>query len=223
MKRQEQVLVTINRPSIHWGATDYFHIEANGNEAWMDEVIAGASFVDRWLAEQDSSILQLIPYVAMIAPDGKVFSYQRKGGGEGRLDGKHSVGIGGHINPVDTGSKEGKAPLDITWQTVTEAAVREVTEEIVADPDYVRANIKQVGILYTPNCQDFDKSKPGPTVHEVHLGIVYILPLLNNAVQVKEEDHLINYKWVGNPSDVTKYENWSQLVLGSIDKIRGLL
>ena len=59
-----------------------------------------------WLArtddlEHDSSWLQLIPY-GVIVRNGRVLAYVRaKAGSEGRLHGKASVGIGGHVNPCD--------------------------------------------------------------------------------------------------------------------------
>ena len=59
-------------------------------------------FMDRGEAEDDPSHKQLIPY-ALFHYKGKFLNYQRgKSGGEARLHAKRSLGIGGHINPVDT-------------------------------------------------------------------------------------------------------------------------
>src|SRR5450432_1186674 len=61
-----------------------------------------ASFRPRSEVETDPSWLQLIPYV-VLQHHGRIFHYTRgKSGGEQRLHAKRSIGIGGHINPVDT-------------------------------------------------------------------------------------------------------------------------
>ncbi|GAF85092.1 unnamed protein product, partial [marine sediment metagenome] len=58
-------------------------------------------FLPRSQAEADPTYKQLIPYVIM-ACDGKYLSYVRgTRAGERRLVGNRSIGIGGHINPVD--------------------------------------------------------------------------------------------------------------------------
>src|SRR5438045_9654437 len=58
-------------------------------------------YLPRSAAEQDRRYKQLIPYVLIICND-KILRYRRgKGGGEKRLHGLFSVGIGGHIADVD--------------------------------------------------------------------------------------------------------------------------
>ena len=52
-------------------------------------------YLPRDEAEADPSFKQLIPYL-VIRHDGKVFHYQRRGGGEKRLA-RGSIGLGGHI------------------------------------------------------------------------------------------------------------------------------
>jgi len=222
MSKQEQVLVTVNQPSIHWSTGDYIHIDENINEAWMEEVLSRGQFVDRWLAEEDKTIVQIIPYVVVLSPDLKIFSYQRKGGGEGRLEGKHSIGIGGHINPIDKRKKTVNGQEVLRQETIIEGACREVIEELVLDYKYVRKHIRQIGVMYTPNCQDFDKSKPGPSVHEVHLAVIFGMQLQSYDVPVREEDHIINYKFVDKPTNLEKYENWSQEVWKNAEKIKSL-
>ena len=221
-QQEEQVLITANRPSIHYSTGDYFHFQPGGNEAWIDEVLQTVQFVDRWMAEQDATTLQIIPYVILMAPDHKVFSYQRRGGGEKRLDGKHSIGVGGHVNKVDRrrvpGTKKGSK--SIGWGTVEAGALREITEETHIDPRWVKEKLRMVGTIYTPVLGEADVSKPGPTAGQVHIGIVYVLPIDSEVVMVKEEDQFANYRFVNKPSDLDKYERWSQLVFQNINIIR---
>ena len=68
-------------------------------EAILDP--ANNFFMDRAEAEEDPSHKQIIPY-AIFHHDGRYLHYTRgKSGGESRLHAQGSVGIGGHINPVD--------------------------------------------------------------------------------------------------------------------------
>lgn len=214
MKKYEKVLVIPNNKSYHYGASNYIHIENNGNEAWQQEVIKDAAFVERWMAEEDNTILQIIPYVIIFSPDGKLFAYQRKSGGEKRLEGKFSVGIGGHINPVDSTSKQ------ITWDVVLNAALREIDEEVYISPLYAKDNIKMLGVIYTPDSPDESATKVIPTVGEVHLGVLYGIKLEAPLLTVREDENMLNTRWVGEPPDITKYEYWSQLVLQNIDTLR---
>lgn len=220
-KKEEQVLVIQNKPSIHFASGDYFHFADTSLDSWIDEIMPEATFVDRWMAESDSTILQLIPYIMIFSPDKKVFSYQRKGS-EQRLVGKFSVGIGGHINPQDQRRGLGykKNTNGIGWDTVQQGAVREICEELVLDPNTVRPRLIPCGVLYTPQDDSGSESKPGPSVGQVHLGIVYALPLTTHELQVREEDAILSYKFIYKPSDITKFEKWSQLTLQKAEEIR---
>lgn len=224
MKTEEQVLVIRNKPSIHFSTGDYFHFAKDNLESWADEVVPTATFVDRWMAESDSTILQLIPYVILMSKDKKVFSYQRKGS-EQRLIDRFSIGIGGHINPLDKRKGLGykSNPQFIGWDTVLQGAIREVCEELDLESGFVRSRLKLCGSVYTPTDVGNSSDKPGPSVGQVHMGIVYVLPIEDIGIKVREEDNLINYKFIYKPSDITKFETWSQLVLQNLDDIRELI
>jgi predicted NUDIX family phosphoesterase len=66
-----------------------------------DILKAQPSLVDRAVCETDLSTVQLIPYIALVDvsnDETKYFVYTRgKASGEGRLVGKCSIGIGGHM------------------------------------------------------------------------------------------------------------------------------
>jgi predicted NUDIX family phosphoesterase len=218
----EMVFVIENKPSIHYGPEDYIHIEPGGNIAWKEEVLQSSAFVERWLAEQDKSTLQIIPYVLIYDKiTQEIFCYQRKGGGEKRLEGNYSIGIGGHVNSDDT-----DVPIDaqyfknetVTWDTVLNGAVREVSEEVMLDEDYVREHLQEIGVIYTPTDDGGNSNRPGPLVGEVHIGIIYVLPV-EYEIGVNE-DTLINPTFIRYPNNVSKYEKWSQLILSQIEELR---
>lgn len=208
-KDLEEVLVTENNPSIHYSTGDYFHYQANPSEGWKDEVITNAKFVVRWQAEQDTSILQLIPYILVIHR-GKVLSYQRKGGGEGRLEGSYSVGIGGHINNEDTIN-------DISWDIVREGAIREINEEIGIVPQKEKLNF--IGTIYTPSNVGSSKNTAMPNVGQVHIGIVYTLQLDDSEMELDFETTMLNTEFISKPLNTIKYEKWSQLILNRYNDI----
>lgn len=216
-KDLEKVLVTANNKSIHYGSGDYIHIEPGGSDSWRDEVMRNSKFVERWLAESDKTIVQIIPYIIFMDQYGKVFSYQRKGGGEDRLEGSYSVGIGGHINDTDLRSHN-ELP---DWDMVIRGAAREANEEMYVGIDYAIENLYQIGTIYTPNeITDADPiSTLTPKVGEVHIGVVFFLPISENT-QPKEADKMLNSKYLNKFPNILKYEKWSQLCIHNINLIK---
>lgn len=216
-KDLEKVLVTVNNKSIHYSSADYIHIEAGGSDSWREEVMSNSRFVERWLAESDKTILQIIPYIIFMDNNGKIFSYQRRGGGEGRLEGSYSIGIGGHINDEDL---KNKAELP-DWDMVLKGAAREANEEMYVGTDYALNNLYQVATIYTPNeLTSVDSvSNITPTVGEVHIGVVFFLPV-SEGTQPKEADKMLDHKYLTKFPNLLKYEKWSQLCIQNINVIK---
>ncbi len=155
-------------------------------------------YVERPMAEKDRTIKQLIPYV--VVRDGeRIFLMERTdAGGDARLYGKASVGVGGHLNPVD----EGQDPLDAGLR-------REWTEELDApwEPTFAL-----VGLLN-------DDSNP---VGAVHLGVVFTVEAAGRPVAVRETDKLVGrFASSGDlASSFPRMETWSQLVAAELLEIR---
>ena len=125
-------------------------------------------FMDRALAEEDPSHKQLIPYCIFRCGD-RILNYTRgKSGGESRLHAKISVGVGGHVNPVDMDG--GKTGPDAYHAAVT----REIEEELLLPEEH------QHRIIALLN----DDSNP---VGQVHLGIVHLIELKSDAVSARED------------------------------------
>ncbi|NNC89897.1 MAG: hypothetical protein HKN82_15675 [Akkermansiaceae bacterium] len=125
-------------------------------------------FMDRAAAEDDPSHKQLIPY-ALFRHEGRYLHYVRgKAGGESRLHAQGSLGIGGHINPVDTREDHlGRA-------TYMAGVAREIEEELVLEGDHPQ---RVVALLN-------DDSNP---VGQVHLGVVHLFELESAEVSAREE------------------------------------
>jgi predicted NUDIX family phosphoesterase len=125
-------------------------------------------FMDREAAEDDPSHKQLIPY-SIFHHEGHYLHYVRgASGGESRLHAKGSIGIGGHINPVDTREDHlGRA-------TYLAGVAREIEEELVLEGEHPQ---RIVALLN-------DDSNP---VGQVHLGVVHLFDLSSPKVAAREE------------------------------------
>lgn len=125
-------------------------------------------FMDRAAAEADPSHKQIIPYCMFRHGDSLLHYTRGKAGGEARLHAQRSVGIGGHINPVDMeGGKKGA--------TAYQAAVtREIEEELAITGSHEHRIIALLN----------DDTNP---VGQVHLGVVHLVDLESAAVTSRED------------------------------------
>jgi len=148
-------------------------------------------FMNRPLAEQSPAFKQLIPYV--VVRDGpQTFLMERTAaGGDPRLHRKASIGVGGHINPVDDGDDPLGAGLRREW-----------AEELVADWEPA---FRLVGLLN-------DDSNP---VGSVHLGVVFTVEADGRRIGVREHDKLtarmVDTDELRAARD--RMETWSRLVV----------
>ena len=153
-------------------------------------VQAHGAFIDRPLAEESPAYKQLIPYV--VVRDGtRTFLMERTdAGGDPRLHRKASIGVGGHLNPVDDGADPLTAGLQREW-----------AEELVADwePEF-----RLVGLLN-------DDSNP---VGSVHLGVVFTVEADGRPIAVRERDKLTGRFATVDEVRATsgRLETWSRLV-----------
>ncbi|ADH85920.1 phosphoesterase [Desulfurivibrio alkaliphilus] len=113
-------------------------------------------FIARGICEEDPSFKQLIPY-QLFSFQQRFFVYRRGGGvGEGRLAGRLSVGVGGHINREDA-----DAGGLLTAAAYRQALLRERREELV--------NSDGVSCRFVGWINDDDSP-----VGRVHLGAVHL-------------------------------------------------
>jgi predicted NUDIX family phosphoesterase len=168
------------------------------NEATLDALRTAAAvhgrYLERAVAEEDPDHKQLIPYVVVRDGD-KVFLMERTdAGGDRRLHGKASIGVGGHLNPVDDGEDALMAGLRREW-----------TEELVAGwtPDF-----RLVGMLN-------DDTNP---VGAVHLGVVFEVDAAGRPIEVRERDKLMGGFATAETVRAAwdRLETWSQLVADAI-------
>lgn len=147
------------------------------------------TYLDRPTAEQDPTHKQLIPYVVVRDGD-RVFAMERTdAGGDARLHGLVSIGVGGHLNPVDDGEDALMAGLRREW-----------AEELVADWEPA---FDLLGLL------NDDTNEVGA----VHLGVVFVVEAAGRTVDVRERDKLIG-RFVSHDEiaeSAERLETWSRL------------
>ena len=161
----EQVLVVPRQAFENVGA---FHgVRLNPEEYLQAFLQPGvARYMDRDLAEQSPQFKQIIAY-AIFRHQGRILAYARTPkGGETRLHNKMSLGIGGHINPVDG--------LTDSIATYLAGMEREIREEI-------RFSGTATQQLYAVINDDTNE------VGSVHLGIVHLFELDTEEVAPNEK------------------------------------
>lgn len=168
-------------------------------------------FVERPYAERSPHLKQVIPYTVVVLEDaerGPLVLVVRRlpQGGEQRLVGKLSIGIGGHINPVDN---------DDDQHVAESGAIRELEEELFLSGE---RRVEAIGLIN-------DDSNP---VGAVHVGLVQVLYLgANGSVRVREEDVLEGT--LVPPSELQRqleeganFETWSRMLVENLDELLSL-
>jgi predicted NUDIX family phosphoesterase len=158
---------------------------------------AHLTYLNRSAAELDRRYKQLIPYCLLLCGD-RILRYQRgKGGGEKRLHGSFSVGIGGHISEED----HGLFAKDLGYQ---DSMRRELMEEVGVDakdaPPVAAINDDSTDVGY------------------VHFGVVHLVRVPDESVAsrrigiVAPEFIPINEA----VKDRSGYESWSRFCLENL-------
>ena len=197
-KWDEQILV-VNRKELFNNEENHFYGFIEKNDEKTKKIIDKFESYEvkrRGDMEEDPSYKQLIGYVLLKdANTNEVLVYKRLvGGGEARLHGKASVGIGGHMNEV-----EGKT----IFEMLKINAARELNEEVGVSEEEALNNLHFIGLI------NDDKTEVG----QVHVGVVYECKADKSKVEVKEDDTLV-IKWmIADEAKAEKnYETWSEFL-----------
>jgi len=155
------------------------------------------TYLNRSAAENDKRYKQLIPYVLLVCND-KILRYRRgKGGGESRLHGFFSVGIGGHISEEDHQL--------FSNDPYREGMRRELMEEVAIDGDRETA----VAVI------NDDSTEVGC----VHFGVVHVMQVPDESVASRRSG-IVGPEFVPFAEAVknlSEYESWSRFCLEHLD------
>lgn len=149
--------------------------------------------------EEDTNYKQLISYCLLENENNQLLVYERlSGGGEDRLHGQSSIGVGGHMNDI--------VGADTINEVLRTNAQRELEEEVGLAPEESQ-NLQYIGFI------NDDTNEVG----EVHLGVVFKIKVNSNNVEVQETDTL-KIKWVeqGSIDNYDDFETWSSLILEAL-------
>lgn len=185
MTDEERVFV-VPRAAIP-DAVGWYGLRETDLDAFVASVEHDGRYEPRSAMEHDPSFKQIIPY--LVLRDGsRYFLMQRTTvGGDPRLHGHYSIGVGGHLNPGDGGLLGGLR--------------REWGEELVADfvPPF-----RLVALL----------NDDTTAVGAVHLGAIYVADAAGRPVAIRETDKLSGD--FAEPAAVQavrdRLETWSSLV-----------
>lgn len=206
---------------------------------------AAGRFVGRAAAEANPEWKQWIPYCVLCcgdwrpeAPDDTrgIFTFERtRGQGEARLHGARSIGLGGHVEPVDEAAAAGPNPAAVApaERFFANALWRELGEELgwrLKGPRGVRSTpfsdwSKEHPAIPGPQLRLLgivnDDSTP---VGRVHAGLVYRLdvplplPAARESVRVREITKmrggfasLVEFRQLWQ--DPNRFESWSQFLI----------
>lgn len=161
-------------------------------------------FKPREVVESDSCFKQLISYTFFLSQN-KIFVMKRLSTqSEDRLHDLLSVGVGGHVNPVDDISWPNKRSVADVKAIVGLNTIREIREEVIFAGN---PSLSVIGFI----------NDDGNDVGKVHLGVVSVVQLNSPILAVKESDKMLG-GWV----DLTKignldsFESWSSLILEKV-------
>lgn len=167
--------------------------------------------------ETDPTFVQFLPYLVVIdSSSGTILGYNRPSkNAEARLSGNFSVGIGGHVDIDDW--------CAIPEHTLRTCMERELLEELdcVLDSkgDSLHSGaqdsfIDTIAGVNVPRFLIYDQSNP---VGQVHLGIVYVLDILdlNAGMFTADDTELVNLRVMDMSLafNTPNPENWTSLVL----------
>ncbi len=151
------------------------------------------TYLNRSSAEQDKRYKQLIPYVLLVC-NGKILRYRRgKSGGEARLHGFYSVGIGWHISEEDHQL--------FSNDPYREGMRRELMEEVAVEG----ANDAMVAVINDDSTE----------VGQVHFGVVHVMRVPDENV-ARRRSGIASPEFVPvaeTMKNLDEYESWSRFCL----------
>ncbi len=174
------------------GDAGWYGLRTTDLDAFVASAERNGRYEPRQTMERDRSFKQIIPYL-VLRDSSRYFLMQRtNAGGDPRLHGRYSIGVGGHLNPGDGGLLGGLR--------------REWAEELVADfvPPF-----RLVALL----------NDDTTAVGAVHLGAVYLADAGGRPVAIRETDKLFGA--FAEPAAVgavrDRLETWSALVFDFLE------
>ncbi|MGW9857305.1 putative NUDIX family phosphoesterase [Staphylococcus hominis] len=199
MSKFDEQIIVVSREILFNNEKNAFHGFLSKNQSQGEEIFDAFKNYEvkrRGDMEDNPSYKQLISYCLLENENDEILVYQRlSGGGEERLHGQSSVGVGGHMNNV--------VGADSINEVLRVNAQRELHEEVGLTEDRSQ-NMEYIGFI------NDDTNEVG----KVHIGVVFKIKVKSSDVEVKETDTLkINWISQDKINDLNHFESWSALIL----------
>ena len=159
--------------------------------------------------EEDKNYKQPIPYT-VIKKGNKYFTYTRlEGGGESRLHGKSSVGVGGHMNDVDfSWNFEHLLSVNNSRELEEEVFIKDDKGNEISDYFKLTKNSSIKGLIY-------NEKTP---VDSVHIGVLNVIEIPENwNVKPKETDTLKGEFLTKTEIQKLDLENWTRSAMDVLE------
>ncbi len=155
------------------------------------------SYRSRDQAETDPTWRQIIPYAVVMKEDKVLLVERLKAGTESRLHNLYSLGIGGHINPVDHVNARG---------IIEGGLIRELREEL----ELGAFSAEAVALIHRADNE----------VSRVHTGVLYKVQVVGE-VKIQETHKLAGefVTWAEVGERFEKLEGWSQAAYEFLSKV----
>lgn len=180
---------------------DYEYMISLLNDMWE----TGGSVQRRGDMEKDMSYLQPIPYTVIKQGD-KYFTYTRlEGGGESRLYGKSSTGLGGHANNTEYAwNFEHLLAVNNSRELEEEVFIRNENGEEISSHYELAKESTITGLMYNQKTE----------VDSLHLGVLNIISIPETwTVEPKETDTLEGKFLTKEEIQELDLENWTKSAL----------
>ena len=186
---EEQVLVI--RHSDIFPTPPWQGMRTQDLDPYFEAISTHALFMPRAQVENDPTYQQIIPYV-VFRHQGRYFVTHRKtAGSDARIHHLYSLGVGGHLNPIDGASN-----------VLADGMQREWEEEV----DYQGT--------FTPRLLGLLNDDSDP-VSSVHLGIIFLVEGDTDEISIREtaklSGEMLTLDTLSNLGDAL--ETWAQIVL----------
>ncbi len=188
-----------------------FHSDREADD-FLAGLVRHGFFVERERAEHTPAWKQVIPYCVVLSDERVLLLKRRAKGGEARLFDKLSIGVGGHINPIDRvdSSIETVSRPSRGTDLVLAAARREIAEELEVRSEF---ELRLAGYL----------NDDSNAVGAVHVGLVFAA-ITTGSVRIREQDVLEGQ--LVAPEELRarlargeNFETWSSILIAHLDEL----
>ena len=206
MTKMDEIVFALPVDELFAGATKFNGASFYDNPVILENIYTKSKPVKRGDCENDPTMKHIVPYVVLTSANNKIFVTQRTNNQtEARLHGKASIGVGGHVGPI-----EGYGIAE----SIMMGMLRELDEELTG----MKLSNFIAGI-FKPNLMGYVNDDTN-SVGAVHFGLVYNIfvdSILTKGVKIKETENMtgiwMSYK---QAKKIENYESWSAYIMKGI-------